>query len=107
MEVLCLSHNIVGDEGAVALADAIVENKSLRCLTLKSNSIAQAGLTALGNSIGKNNSLQYLSLFGNDFSVNAVGKQFYNLIDQRLPYTGLELDVKAYIVDGVYQVAEV
>ena len=53
LEVLCLSHNIVGDEGAVALADAIVENKSLRCLTLKSNSIAKAGLTALGNSIEK------------------------------------------------------
>ena len=107
LEVLCLSYNVVSDQGAIALADAIVENKSLRCLTLKSNSIAQAGLTALGDAISKNNTMRYLSLFGNDFSVNAVGKQFNSLIEQRLPYTGLELDVKTYVVDGVYQVAEV
>ena len=106
LEVLCLSHNMITDEGAIALADAIHENQSLQCLTLKSNSIAQAGLTALGDAIGKNNTLQFLSVFGNDFSVNAVGKQFHNLIEQRLPYTGLALDVKTYVVDGIFQVAE-
>lgn len=107
LEILRMSSNFVSDEGAIALADAILQNNSLRCLTLKSNSIAQPGLAAIGDAISKNNTLQYLSIFGNDFSVNAVGKQFHDLIDHRLPYTGLELDVKTYVVDGVYQVAEV
>jgi hypothetical protein len=105
IEVLKLSHNVVADQGAIALSEALMENKSLRCLTIKSNSIGKAGLVALGNALNSNNSLEYLSLFGNDFD-NQVGKQYDTLIAERLPYVGLSLDIKTYVVDGVYNIAE-
>lgn len=106
LETLKLSHNIIADAGAIALSHALTENKSLRCLTLKSNSIGQSGLVALGNTLNTNNTLEYLSLFGNDFN-NEVGKQYDSLISDRLPYVGLSLDVKTYLVDGVYNIAEI
>lgn len=105
LETLRLSHNVIADAGAIALSDALLENKSLKCLTLKSNSIGQAGLVALGNTLNNNNTLEYLSVFGNDFN-NEVGKQYDSLISERLPYVGLNLDVKTYVVDGVYNIAE-
>ena len=106
LETLKLSHNSIADAGAIALSHALTENKSLRCLTLKSNSIGQSGLVALGNTLNTNNTLEYLSLFGNDFN-NEVGKQYDSLISDRLPYVGLSLDVKTYLVDGVYNIAEI
>ena len=106
LETLKLSHNYITDGGAVSLSHALNENKSLRCLTLKSNSIGHAGLVALGNTLSTNNTLEYLSLFGNDFD-NEVCKQYDSLIKDRLPYVGLSLDVTTYVVDGIYNVAEV
>jgi Ran GTPase-activating protein (RanGAP) involved in mRNA processing and transport len=109
LEALYLSHNMISDQGAIALAEAIQENKNLKCLTLKTNSVKTEGLSALSFAIQKNNTLEYLSIFGNEFSSKGegnVGQLFHSLIDQRLPYIPLEIDIRTYIVDGEYMIAE-
>ena len=105
LQALLLSHNRVCDDGAKAIAEALRKNTSLQELTLKHNEIGVRGLTELGNSLYKNNSLRFLSLWGNAFEMQSC-HLFFDLCEQRLPYTGLALDVHPYIVDGVHYVAE-
>lgn len=102
---LRLSYNCIGDEGAISLAEAVSKSPTLLDLSLKNNDIRVAGLTAIGNSLFQNNTLESLALFGNDFD-SPCGKLFADVIEQRLPYTGLVLDVLIYEVDGIYMVAE-
>jgi len=104
LQHLRLSYNSVGNQGAVALADAIRVNQSLLTLTLKNNSISDEGLLALKRSLEVNNTLQSLQLFGNEF--HATGSQFHDLIENRLPYIDLKLDIKTYVRDGIYMIAE-
>ena len=76
---------------------------------MKTNSVKTEGLSALSFAIQKNNTLEYLSIFGNEFSSKGegnVGQLFHSLIDQRLPYIPLEIDIRTYIVDGEYMIAE-
>jgi hypothetical protein len=79
-------------------------NTCLKELTLKSNNIDLA-LSQIGTSLYKNNTLELLSLFGNNFNEKS-GKIFHELLANRIPYIGLNLDVKVYIVDGHYMIAE-
>jgi len=102
---LLLSHNFVGDQGAVAIGEALKVNSSLETLTLKNNRIGAQGLQAIGEAIAVNNTLQQLNLFGNDFD-HATATQYDDLIRTRLPFVGMALDVKTYVVDGVCCVAE-
>jgi len=104
LQHLRLSYNSVGNQGAVALADAIRVNQSLLTLTLKNNSINDEGLLAMKRALEVNNTLQSLQLFGNEFY--ATGSQFHDLIEYRLPYIDLKLDIKTYVRDGIYMIAE-
>jgi len=74
-------------------------------LTLKNNTIHSIGLHALAKAIEQTHTLTFLSLFGNHFD-NANGKEYYDLINQRIPYIGLSLDITVYVVDGQYMIAE-
>jgi Ran GTPase-activating protein (RanGAP) involved in mRNA processing and transport len=105
LETLLLSYNVVGNAGCVALAQALETNTSLKHLSLKSNTIDVA-LEQLGYALEKNNTLQTLSLFGNDFN-QVSGPVFFDLIRNRLRYTGMKLDIEVYVVDGEYMIAEV
>jgi len=102
---LRLSYNVVGNQGAIALAEALVVNKQLLELTLKNNSIGEAGLIALGNALCKNNTLKRLAVFGNEFDSDSC-KLYDDIITTRLPYLDLTLDVVTYVVDGRVQIAE-
>lgn len=51
------------------------------------------------------NNLEQLWVFGNNFD-NDNGQIFLDLIQNRLSYTGLALDIKVYVVDGSYMIAE-
>lgn len=106
LQQLLLSYNPLGDQGAAALADAIKVNRTLRTLTLKNGNVKDAGLMAIGKALEENNTLQALSLFGNDFDNNETGQLFHEMIQHRLPYVGLSLDIKTYVVDGKYMIAE-
>jgi hypothetical protein len=79
-------------------------NTSLKELTLKSNGVDLA-LSQMGTSLYKNNTLQFLSLFGNDFNEKS-GKIFHDLIANRIAYIGMEIDIKVYVVDSHYMIAE-
>jgi len=105
LKYLFLSYNIIANDGAIALAEALKVNKSLCLLSLKTNKITAPGLKSIADTLETNTTLESLSLFGNDFS-NANGKQYFDLIKNRLPYTGLRIDIDIYVVDGVYKVAE-
>eukprot|EP00981_Chlorochromonas_danica_P010652 scaffold3296_cov159-Ochromonas_danica.AAC.19 len=106
LEVLRLSFNHVCDDGAIALAQAIEgQATNLRVLTLKNNNIGPVGLTALANALDTSVNLQQLLLFGNHFD-NGNGQHFLDLIQRRLAYSGLKLDISVYVVDGAYTIAE-
>jgi len=106
LQHLKLSYNSINDQGAIALAEAINVNTSLKSLTLKNCNIGDKGLMAIGKSLSVNNTLQFLSIFGNEFQNNETGSCYHELIENRLPYIGLTLDIKTYVVDGVYMIAE-
>ena len=103
---LRLSYNCIGDEGAIALAEALCVNTSLLTLTLNNNAIGVSGLVALGNALYKNNSLRRLAIFGNEFDSDVSGRLFFEFIQERLRFLDLSLDISVYIVDGVYLIAE-
>ena len=87
------------------MRQAIRENKSLRELTLRHNDIGQDGLVALGNALYKNSTLRELSLWGNSFD-DVSCSLFHDLYESRIPYVGLSLDCHIYIVDEIHCVAE-
>jgi Ran GTPase-activating protein (RanGAP) involved in mRNA processing and transport len=51
LKFLCLGHNSIGDEGAVALANAVDTNMSLTYLQLDDNAIGDAGMDAFGKAL--------------------------------------------------------
>jgi Ran GTPase-activating protein (RanGAP) involved in mRNA processing and transport len=104
LKTLKLSYNIIGNDGAIALSEALKVNKSLTELTIKNNNIDE-GLTAIAESLEFNNTIKKLSIFGNNFNEKS-GKAFYRLIRNRLPYVGASIDISVYIVDGEYHQAE-
>lgn len=71
IERLVLSHNSIGDAGAIALAEALKTNASITQVTLHHNSIGDAGAAALADAIKINTTLVDISLLGN--SIGASG----------------------------------
>jgi Ran GTPase-activating protein (RanGAP) involved in mRNA processing and transport len=106
LQFLGLSYNFVSNDGAIALAEAIKQNTGLKVLTLRNNSIGPKGLHALADALESTINLESLTIFGNQFN-NDNGIQFHRLIQHRLPYTRVFLDIDVYVVDGQYMVAEV
>jgi Ran GTPase-activating protein (RanGAP) involved in mRNA processing and transport len=62
---LNLYYNIIGDEGAVALANALLNNNSLTDLSLGDNIIGDKGAVELANALAYNNHLKGLYLSNN------------------------------------------
>ena len=106
LQHLLLSYNSIGNQGAIALAEALKVNQTLRTLTMKNSGVSDEGLMAIGRALEGNNTLQSLHLFGNNFNNNETGSLFHDLIQNRLPYVGLNLDIKTYVVDGQFMIAE-
>lgn len=105
LRCLQLSYNIIGDEGAIAIAEAIRCNSMLEEVTLKSNAIGSDGLVALGEALESSKSMKCMKIFGNDFE-QIAGKLFFDLGRHRFPFMGIRTDFEIYIVDRVYMVAE-
>jgi hypothetical protein len=72
---------------------------------MKTNKIGPVGLEAIANALENSVNLESLTIFGNDFS-NKNGSHFYDLIQHRLPYTNVFLDIDVYVVDGIFKIAE-
>jgi NLR family CARD domain-containing protein 3 len=60
VETLVLWHNHIGDEGAMALAEALKVDSTLEVLFLANNNIGEKGATALAEALKHHSSLQIL-----------------------------------------------
>ena len=64
-----LFNNSIGDEGCIALADALAAPSSaLRTLYLERNAIGDRGTAALGTALDRNTALETLGLLGNEMT---------------------------------------
>ena len=77
---LYLRSNNISDGGAVALAQALHQNSTLKCLNLSNNSISDSGAVALAQALHHNSTLERLYLYDND----AIGKQGTHQLVQAL-----------------------
>ena len=68
LKVLDLSNNSISDAGAVALAQALHHNSTLKELYLYNNSISDAGAVALAQALHHNSTLKELYLYNNSIS---------------------------------------
>ena len=74
-----ISHNQIGDEVAVVLANALVVNPSLAVLDISRNSMGDAGALAIAYALAKNTTLKSLDLSGNR-SVSIAGwRTFFSI----------------------------
>ena len=59
--MVCFSNDIE-NEGAIAFADALEKNSTIKVLTFRNNGIGIKGATSLANALAKNTTLKSLSL---------------------------------------------
>uniref|UniRef100_A0A7S3PVQ9 Uncharacterized protein n=1 Tax=Chaetoceros debilis TaxID=122233 RepID=A0A7S3PVQ9_9STRA len=71
IKVLHLSHNKIGDKGAISLAKMIEKNTTIKEMSLNSNRISDKGLRRLLEAVKKNTSIEKLDLRSNA----ALGKR--------------------------------
>jgi NLR family CARD domain-containing protein 3 len=96
LEELSFGGGKVGDDGAVALADALATNTPLTVLDLSCTWIGEVGIRALGHALGQNNSLTKLAMQGND-----LGTRMTSLANALQVNKGLvNLDLSSCFVDG-------
>jgi Ran GTPase-activating protein (RanGAP) involved in mRNA processing and transport len=69
---LILSHNALGDAGALVLASGLRSNRTLQNLDMSHCKIKGGGLIALADGIRHQGMLEQLQLWGNEFSVDAA-----------------------------------
>lgn len=125
---LNLENNRITDDGACALEQALRRNVSLQVLNITNNSIKDKGLTALAGALEENKSLRAMKIWvcargwtallvplanqqvsslvqGNHFDKSSLAA-FLRLFETRFPYTGFEIDITPYVVDGEVQMAK-
>ena len=106
MKFLCLKswwhyilvYNKIGYPGAIALAESLKTNNTLRSLYLDRNEIGDAGATALFEALKENQALQTLYLRGNQ-----IGDQGVNIlvcaILERYERTSIILKTECLAID--------
>jgi len=104
LRVLKLANNKISNEGAAAMAEALMSNTTLEELTLSNNGIS-TGLVSIGRALEKNNTIRKITLFGNDFDMES-GKIFDDLQTSRFEYLNVSIDISVYVIDGTYMVAQ-
>ena len=85
LEELCLSHNKLGDEGAMAAAKGLERNETLTWLELSHNGISDSGLCEIALSLAENaTNIQQLALWGNAFGPMAARSFLAVLSEQEI-----------------------
>jgi Ran GTPase-activating protein (RanGAP) involved in mRNA processing and transport len=85
LQRLHLQHTRVGDEGAGALAEALLSNSNLRTLTLFDCSISPEGAKLLAHTLAQNKSLTQLNLHKNAIGNRGAQELFTALVDPPHP----------------------
>ena len=79
LEVLDISSDQLGDDGAVIISKGITKTNTLRVLDISNNNITSTGSTAIANSLLHNTSLEEL-----DMNCNAIGEDGATAIAQAI-----------------------
>lgn len=104
LKILDLGHNAIGDEGAIALADAVAKECSLYELHVGANDVDDAGLDAIAKACHQPNNLRYVAAWGNRFGP-AANAEFHHLYNSENDCY-IEMDFVTYEVDGKLKAAE-
>lgn len=93
LHTLFLDHNVqCGDEGAVAMAEALKANQALTNVTLGGNKIGDAGALAMADMLRINNALKRISL-----NENRIGEHgaftIGQVVKKRQPPASLSVDL--------------
>jgi Ran GTPase-activating protein (RanGAP) involved in mRNA processing and transport len=81
LEVLKLSDNRIGEEGAKVLSEALSNNATLKCLDISSNAIGVIGMAGICNFLAKNTSLEELYVSKNKLD-DRIAPQLHNSLIQ-------------------------
>ena len=63
-----MGNELIGDEGAKHIADALMENETLETIHLSDNSIGDEGANSLANCCIDNQSIREVILWGNNIT---------------------------------------
>eukprot|EP01027_Heterolobosea_sp_BB2_P000330 GEZU01000476.1.p1 GENE.GEZU01000476.1~~GEZU01000476.1.p1 ORF type:complete len:332 (-),score=88.96 GEZU01000476.1:797-1792(-) len=74
LELLDLSRNRIGDEGAKSAAKSLLVNRSLTSLDLTANCLTSAGVLAIASSLHRNNSIKELFVERNNADAASIEK---------------------------------
>ena len=107
-ESLILNNNRTGYFGALAISDAIENNRTLVHLDMTTNDIDDEGLTQIAKALFKNEILVSVKLYWNHFEKKAKDA-FHKLLCEENPNRTSDwfLDFTTYIVDDQIQIAHV
>ena len=91
LKTLGLSYNVISDEGAKYIADALMVNKSIKAIGLYNNNIGNYGSQALGEMFKYNNTLESINLSKNLIYYDGLKSLLDGLaINTKLKVIGLE-----------------
>ena len=99
---LDLSQNSISDAGAVAIAQALHYNSTLEWLNLSDNSIGDTGAIALARGLHCNHTLKWLNLSGN--SISEIGVVYIILAQPLQCNSILKRFLSEYNISDVYGV---
>ena len=105
LRVLDMSDNAIGTDGAKAIANSLAMNSSLEVLNMNNNSITQNGAIAIADYLAKNASLEMLKIDGN--CIGSVGaRAIANSLEQNTTLNILCMNDNAICPNGATAVAE-
>lgn len=91
LKTLGLSYNVIGEDGAKALSEALNNNKKLKAIGLYNNNIGNLGAQALGSMFLNNESLESINLSKNIFGFDGLRLLLEGLyVNTKLKVIGLE-----------------
>ena len=104
---LDLQYNNIGDSGAAALGEALQTNTTLKELYLKDNKIGETGSEALGKGLQSNHTLTHLNLdFNHDIGDSGAAAIARALQSSRSQLTRLELGCNKINSSGATSISE-
>jgi len=89
LQALCLGSNLIWDDGAAALAEALKDNSSIHTLDLRRNYIEDEGAMAFAEALKINATLQELDLSNDRDDIN-ISQSLLDLIDRLLSTYNLQ-----------------
>mmetsp|Transcript_11464 Transcript_11464/g.32528 ORF Transcript_11464/g.32528 Transcript_11464/m.32528 type:complete len:403 (+) Transcript_11464:61-1269(+) len=107
LQMLNVSFNRLGDDGLMALAEALPRCHTLVHLDIRSNGSGELGLCAMAHAMQLKPNLTTILVWGNHFGPAACVAFLETLERAEQEQSQIVIDIEPYIVDGITQVAKV